>query len=551
MWLYSGDGRLKQTKGREKSQKKASQGKNSGKNAGKNSPRSQVKNFGKSSPVRGRAKNSGEKGLVRDQVKKPEKKSPMRDQAKKLEKKSQGKSKTKKLAIPNPMQDKTETVKINKNSTSWDTIIVGAGAAGMAAAIASAKREQTILLLDRQNQMGRKILVTGNGKCNLTNFAQKAGYYRSNCSERVQRVLSVFGQKEAMGLFQSLGIYTKDKKGYVYPYSEQATSVREAFETEILADPYITFIPFSEVYDVQKKGDLFCVKVREQSEQGAYDGERMYYCRSVLITTGGLAGPKFGCDGSGYTFARIFGHEIIKPLPALTALKSSAPFLKKVSGVRNQAAITLEIDGKFVKRETGELQWTDYGISGVAIFQLSRFAVTALEEKKEVVLYFDFMPELSSKEKLQQLLQLARNHEDRELLSLVKGLFPVKLCPVILREAGLNESILIGRLQEQDWETIVTVISHFPLRINGYMGFEKAQVTRGGVSLSELTDDLESNIQPGLFFAGEVTDVDGTCGGYNLQWAFSSGTVAGRAILKRNQKFLEQNESKMAGIGTQ
>ena len=232
-------------------------------------------------------------------------------------------------------------------------------------------------------------------------------------------------------------------------------------------------------------------------------------------------------------------------MPALTALKSSAPFLKKVSGVRNQAEITLEIDGEPVKKETGELQWTDYGISGVAIFQLSRFAITALEEKKKVALYFDFMPELSSKEKLRLFLMLAQNHKKRDMLSFVKGLFPAKLCPVILREAGLREETLAGTLKEEEWNALVMAVSHFPLRINGYMGYEKAQVTRGGISLTDLTGNLESDFQPGLFFAGEVADVDGTCGGYNLQWAFSSGTVAGRAIVKRNQELFKDDRHTM------
>lgn len=437
-----------------------------------------------------------------------------------------------------------------QDSTVWDTIIVGAGAAGMTAALACGKEKQKVLLLDRQNQMGRKILVTGNGKCNLTNFAQKPKYYRSDCPEKAQNVLSVFGQKEAMELFQSLGIYTKDKNGYVYPYSEQAASVREAFETEILSNPSITFVPFSEVYNVQKKENFFLIKVKEQPGQSEQSTgkqgndekiEKVYRCQSLLITTGGFAGPKFGCDGSGYAFAKVFGHEIIKPLPALTALKSSAPFLKKVSGVRNQAEITLEIDGNAVRHEIGELQWTDYGISGVAIFQLSRFAITALEENKKVSLSFDFMPELSSEEKVSLFLSLAQNNKKKSMLSFLKGLFPAKLCSVILREAKIEEGQTAGRMKKQDWENLVKAVAHFSLRINGYASYEKAQVTRGGVSLDELTDTLESVLQPGLFFAGEVADVDGTCGGYNLQWAFSSGTVAGRAIVKRNQELFKDD----------
>lgn len=450
----------------------------------------------------------------------------------------------KQMPVGTVEKSKVSPEKIIQDSVIWDTIIVGAGAAGMTAALACGKENQKVLLLDRQSQMGRKILVTGNGKCNLTNFAQEEEYYRSDCPEKAQKVLSAFGYKDAMELFQNLGIYTKDKNGYVYPYSEQAASVREAFETEILSNPNITFFPFSEVYNIQKKSHLFFVKVREQQEQDIGNQnerkktKKVYRCRNLLITTGGFAGSKFGCDGSGYTFARAFGHEIIKPLPALTALKSSAPFLKKVSGVRNQAEITLEIDEKPVKKETGELQWTDYGISGVAVFQLSRFAITALEEGKKVSLYFDFMPERSFEEKIQLFLSLAHNHTKKELFSFMKGFFPAKLCPVILREAGLKEDMLVGTLKEKEWDILVMVISHFPLRINGYMGYEKAQVTRGGVSLAELTDSLESAFLSGLFFAGEVVDVDGACGGYNLQWAFSSGTIAGRAIFKKNQKFL-------------
>ena len=451
-------------------------------------------------------------------------------------------------------KDRILPEKLIQDSTVWDTIIVGAGAAGMTAALACGKEKQKVLLLDRQNQMGRKILVTGNGKCNLTNFAQKPKYYRSDCPEKVQKVLSVFGQKEAMELFQSLGIYTKDKNGYVYPYSEQAASVREAFETEILSNPSITFVPFSEVYNVQKKEDVFLIKAKEQlgqteqstGKQGNGEKiEKVYRCQSLLITTGGFAGPKFGCDGSGYAFAKVFGHEIIKPLPALTALKSSAPFLKKVSGVRNQAEITLEIDGNAVRHEIGELQWTDYGISGVAIFQLSRFAITALEENKKVSLSFDFMPELSSEEKVSLFLSLAQNNKKKSMLSFLKGLFLAKLCPVILREAKIEEGQTAGRMKKQDWENLVKAVAHFSLRINGYASYEKAQVTRGGVSLDELTDTLESVLQPGLFFAGEVADVDGTCGGYNLQWAFSSGTVAGRAIVKRNQELFKDDRHTM------
>ena len=264
-------------------------------------------------------------------------------------------------------------MKHTKKHRIWDTIIVGAGAAGMAAAIACKEQGQKVLLIDKQSQMGRKILVTGNGKCNLTNFAQKEEYYRSDCPGRAQKVLSVFGQREAMELFQSLGIYTKDKNGYVYPYSEQAASVREAFEASVLSGTGVTFVPEAEVRTVSEKEGLFYIGVHLLSEENVQQKkEKCYVCKSIRITTGGLAGPKFGCDGSGYTFAKQFGHRIIRPLPALTALKSSAPFLKKVSGVRNQAAITLEINGNAVRHEIGELQWTDFSVEPLCYYSVGR-----------------------------------------------------------------------------------------------------------------------------------------------------------------------------------
>lgn len=514
--------RGKQPKGKLKSNGKVSQGKTAGKLKDKSS---QGKNAGKTKDRFRQVKNTE---TTKDRFRQVKNIETTKDKARQV------KNEEKKVKAANLNHIDNEII--------WDTIIIGAGAAGMTAAITCGKQGQKVLLLERQSQMGRKILVTGNGKCNLTNFAQKEEFYRSDYPEQARKVLSDFGQEEAMGFFQNLGIYTKARNGYVYPYSEQAASVREAFESEILSNADITFLPDAEVCDVWKEKGRFHVVVK-----GLTDGKtvsstkQQYICNSLLITTGGLAGPKFGCDGSGYTFARKFGHEIIKPLPALTALKSSAPFLKKISGVRNQATITLEIDGTVVGKETGELQWTDYGISGVAIFQLSRFAIIALEEHRKVSLYFDFMPELSMEEKYSLFGKLAEHNARKTVLSFIKGLFPAKLCPVILREAGVEEDRRTGSLQEEDWNALVGAVSHFSLRINGYMGYEKAQVTRGGISLDELTDSLESVLQPGLFFAGEVTDVDGTCGGYNLQWAFSSGTVAGRAIIKRNQELQKRD----------
>lgn len=413
----------------------------------------------------------------------------------------------------------------------YDTIIAGGGPAGMTAALSCARKGQRVLLIDRGERVGKKILVTGNGKCNLTNLRQSPECYRGENPERICGVLSAFGQQDAMELFHEIGICTREKNGYVYPYNEQAAAVRDAFEYALRSHKNVEIMTESAVRGVQKDAQGFTVSV----EQNTGTKAKKQICKSLIIATGGLAGVKLGCDGDGYTLAKAMGHHIIAPYPALTALKSSAPFLKKINGVRNQAAVTLLVDGRKVCEEKGELQWTAYGISGVAIFQISRYAVVALEEKKPVSLSLDFMPEYTDRETKEALLSCCKTCPYKTFAQLLGGFLPAKLVPVVLREASIEPEKKVKGAAAGQIEQLTAAIKAFRLRITGYMGYEKAQVTRGGVDLREVSDALESAYCEGLFFAGEVLDVDGTCGGYNLQWAFSSGSVAGRAAWKRNE----------------
>lgn len=440
----------------------------------------------------------------------------------------------------------------------YDTIIVGGGPSGMTAALWCAREGQRVLLLDRCDRIGKKILVTGNGKCNLTNMYQQPECYRGESPSSIASILSSFDLKDTFALFSDLGLCTREKNGYIYPYNEQATAVREAFEKYLRSRKDLTIMTEMSVTQIQKEQDGFMVctesamaagskasshrpdyQVKDDSRRKKQKtkkriASRSFGCRSLIIACGGLAGVKLGCDGSGYRLAKALGHHVIPPFPALTALKSSAPFLKKLSGVRNQAGIHLLVNKKEMCWEQGELQWTDYGISGVAIFQISRFAILALEEKKEVQLLLDFMPEYSKQEVTKMLHAYQKNCEYKNLNEMLCGILPLKLVPVILKEASLEPDHLAVGVSEEVLQHLAAVIKQFPLRINGYMGYEKAQVTQGGIDMMELTEKLESCICPGLFFAGEILDVDGICGGYNLQWAFSSGSVAGKAAWERN-----------------
>lgn len=403
----------------------------------------------------------------------------------------------------------------------YDLIIVGAGPAGMTAAIAASEQGGDILLLDGASQVGKKILVTGNGRCNLTNQLQEEHCYRSDDPEQAQAILRQFNDEDTHAFFRSLGIVTRNKNGYIYPYNEQASAVRDAFESKLRSRKNITVRTESYVEEIQHRDGAYFVFLENET----------FISKTLLLTTGGFAGPKVGCDGSGFRMAESLGHKIVAPLPALTPLKSSAPFLKKASGVRNQARITLLIDGEVISQEEGELQWTDYGISGVAIFQLSRHAILALEEEKNVELHLDFLPDYEKEEFFHLMMSLIQSCLYKNVAELLSGFMPSKLVSIIVREAGIHDEVLVTELKEEEIQNLLNVLKCFPLRINGYMGYEKAQVTRGGICLKELTDSLESKIHSGLFFAGELVDVDGTCGGYNLQWAFSSGYVAGSATM--------------------
>ncbi len=402
---------------------------------------------------------------------------------------------------------------------SYDLIIVGAGPAGMSAAIAASRENIEILLLEGSDKIGRKILVTGNGKCNLTNSYQDIACYRTETPDMVLRLLDRFGPSQTAGFFRDLGILTRDKNGYIYPYNEQASTVRDAFESCIGEKKNITVRTGCHVDEVLPGRKGFRV----------ITGTDTYTSTSVILTTGGYAGPGKGHDGSGFKLAGIMGHGLVPTYPALTALKSSAPFLKKVKGVRNQAKITLNIDGEPRYREKGELQWTDYGISGVAVFQLSRYAVIALEEGKTVSLSLDFLQEMDENQLYEYLCVQINNCSYKDAGEILKGFLPEKLTPVVLREAHLSVHDKLHQVSSDKLQDLVRSIKSFPLRINGYLGYEKAQVTRGGIPMKEVSDQLESVLHKGLYFAGEILDVDGTCGGYNLQWAFSSGNVSGKA----------------------
>lgn len=401
----------------------------------------------------------------------------------------------------------------------YDVVIVGAGASGLVAGICAARKGASILIIEQKEKAGKKILATGNGKCNFTNKFQSPECYRCDDSTFVTRVLSNFDIRETLKFFKELGIFPKERNGYIYPNSEQAASMVSVLmmECERLG---INIVYNEKVINISSP-DFTITTINSDKKETTYSGNKL------ILATGGKASPKLGSDGSGYKLAEIFGHKINKPLPALVSLKSPDKFRKTVSGVRTPAKVIAYADSKFLSEEEGEIIFTAYGISGIPIMQLSRFVAKALDIDRKVYLELDFMPE-TSKDKIFELLKWRCNNSSKNLEQMLVGMFNHKLNYVMIKKVKLDPKLLIDKIKDNDLMKLTEEIKSFRININDTNTFDFAQVTSGGVSTYEINPmTMESYLKQNLFITGELIDVDGTCGGYNLQWAWSSGYTAG------------------------
>jgi len=406
----------------------------------------------------------------------------------------------------------------------YDVIIIGAGASGLIAAIAAARQGSQVLVIERKEKAGKKILATGNGKCNFTNMTQKPECYRSDDSAFPMKVLSCFNIDKTIELFKELGIYPKNRDGYLYPNSEQALSVVQVLVME--CERLKVEFRYNETVKEIKKPD-FTVITNHQTYKGI----------KLVLATGGCASPQLGSDGSGFALAKQLGHTIIKPIPALVQLKSPEKCCKTASGVRVMANIKLFSGERILEEENGEILFTDYGISGIPIMQVSRFAGKALDRGEKVYLKLDFIHELTHEALLNLLQQRILQHPDKNIEEMMIGLFNHKLSFIILNRTKLDIYKKSKQLTNLELKELVKNIKGFILLINGTNSFENAQVCAGGVSTKEIHETtMESKRYKNLYLIGEVVDVDGTCGGYNLQWAWSSGYVAGTAAGYKKQR---------------
>ena len=381
----------------------------------------------------------------------------------------------------------------------------------MTAAIFAAREGAQVVLLEHKDRVGKKILSTGNGRCNLSNRLQEPFCYRSGQPDFPWKALGSFTLPMTLEYFEDLGVLTRERDGYLYPYSGQASAVLDALRLG-LARESVQVVTECEVFSITPREDAkhrFEVK----TSQGSFSGE------TLILACGSKAAPGTGSDGSGYKLAKRLGHHIIKPLPALVQLRCPEKFFKQLAGVRADASVILYSDGRKLAEDKGEVQLTDYGISGIPVFQVSRFAECPETETRRIL-----------KERSERL-------KERQVEDFFSGWIHKKLAALFLKQAGIRPDRTVGSLTEAQIQTLGDLLCRFGVSVNGTNSFEQAQICCGGVDVREVdAQTMESKKVKGLYFAGEILDVDGICGGYNLQWAWSSGATAGKCAGRESDK---------------
>jgi len=392
--------------------------------------------------------------------------------------------------------------------------IIGGGASGMAAALAAAENEKNqVILLERQARVGRKLQATGNGRCNLSNIhAADRGYHGQNPGF-VRPAISAFTPQDTLKWFASQGLFTvTEESGKVYPYSDQANSVVDVLRLS-LVKPNITLMTGYEVTKIQKTDSGFQVT----------NGEETISCDKLIVACGGLAGSKLGGTMSGYKLLAKLGHRCTRLRPSLVQIKSAWPELPSLKGVRANCHVRILHNGKDYAQSTGELQLTEHGISGPVVFEISR-DVCAAPGKWTAML--DFLPDVPM-ESLGAELQ-RRRATNLPMEELLTGILHNRLGRVLTKAAGIKGKQYVNQISSHELNEVVAAVKGLEIDLTEPLGMDSAQVTAGGV----LTDGfdpstMESKLVPGLYACGEVLDIDGDCGGYNLQWAWSSGRCAG------------------------
>lgn len=398
-----------------------------------------------------------------------------------------------------------------------DVIVIGAGAAGLAAAVKAGERGKHVLLLEKAERPGRKIYASGNGRCNLMNSGRPRYYGDPEFAASILRRCS---NDELKSFFQHYGLHlTEEDEGRIYPFSFQSSSVVSTLKNA-LAITGVTLIVNEEVLNVCHNKGLFKVNVKSGD---TYSADRL------IIACGGAAQPKLGGNTDGYRMLTSLGHSLIPIKPSLVPFITEPKCIAGLSGIRIRCSITLFSDNNQIHEENGEVLFTDYGISGICIMQCARFAGKGLTFLQLNLLKDAFESKDSCLKELRRRKTLFSNLSP---LCLLNGILPERMAFAVLKQADVPlRGETAGKTSDKLLQRIVDVGFAYRINITGNRGFEYAQVTAGGIECSEFNPStLESRILPGLYAAGEVLNVDGDCGGFNLMFAFACGLIAGSAV---------------------
>ncbi len=412
----------------------------------------------------------------------------------------------------------------------WDAAIVGGGAAGLATAIFAARvaPELRIAIIDGAKKLGAKILVSGGGRCNVTNVRVTPADYWGGSRNSVKKILGALSVEETIAFFRELGVpLHEEPTGKLFPDSNSARTVLDALLREATSRG-VRILTDHRVTEIRRAGpSRFGFVVVTTSGTIAT-------CR-VVLATGGLSFPKTGSDGGGYEFARTLGHSLIPTTPGLDPLLLEGGFHTALSGLTQDVELTIRVESEPPERLRGSLLWTHFGVSGPVAMNASRIWNRARLERRSVTVTASFFPDDDFASLEKRLLDHAAGHPKAHVATVLAMLLPARQADAILTALGLRPSTQMAQFSREDRRRLITALLAWPMPIRGTRGYAYAEVTAGGVPLTEINPaTMESRVCPGLYLVGEILDVDGRIGGFNFQWAWSGGFVAGKALAARS-----------------
>lgn len=402
-------------------------------------------------------------------------------------------------------------------------IIIGGGASGLTAAIYASNNGNNVTIIEKNNNLGKKILITGNGKCNYFNEDFTVSHFTSKNSFLLKNIINEENVSKVHDFFKKIGIISKIKDGYYYPYSKEAVSIQNTLITEI-KNRKINVVTNTTVLNVKYDKSLYII----ETDNG------IYKANDIILATGSKAFYDTKVEDIGYQIISSFKHTIVKVLPALVQLKAKGNYFKEWNGIRTDSKVSLYTNNKLIKEELGELQLTNYGISGICTLQLSNTAVRLLDEHKKPYIIINFLNYLNidTKEDFINYFKERNNGlNNRTISQLFDTILNYKLSNLLLKLSNIPYNKHYNELNKKELNLLANNMVSFKLELIGYNGFKEAQICSGGVSIDEINlRTMESNIQKGLYICGELLDIAGNCGGYNLGLAWISGILAGSSI---------------------